>query len=179
MQPASSEEVSLDNSEKVGAAAKLGPLKGWRLVGVFCSLSLGLLLAITETFITATALTAIGNYFGDSIKTYWVVLAYLLSYIGFSVTLARLSDGIGLLQTTVLAWVLFGSFSFASGMARSLNQLIVFRALQGIGGSGLYSMTMIINAQITPYRHWATASGLIGIVVATASILGECSFAQK
>jgi MFS family permease len=75
-------------------------------------------------------------------------------------------------MATILAWILFSGFSLASGLAQSINQLIVFRAIQGIGGSGLFSMTMIVLPQISPAKLWGLISGLIGICFACSSVTG-------
>ena len=83
-----------------------------------------------------------------------------------------MSDGIGRKWAVITAWVLFSGFSLASGLAQSMNQLIVFRAVEGIGGSGLYSMAMIILPQITAVRLWGVVSGLIGITFAFSAVFG-------
>ncbi|KAH8692258.1 putative MFS multidrug transporter [Talaromyces proteolyticus] len=157
-----------ENSSSVASE----PLRGWRLVVILCSFAFGLLLAVIETSITATALVSIGNYFGDPIKVTWVVLAYLLSYMGFAMIFTRMSDGIGRLEATIIAWIFFGAFSLGSGLAKTLNQLIGFRLLQGIGGSGLYSMVMVVGTEITPIKHYGSFSAMIGMTVAVGSILG-------
>ena len=156
-------------------AGRATPLQGWRLVGVLLTLAFGLLLAVIETSITATALVSISEYFDDFIKATWVVLAYLLSYMGFAVIFTRLSDGIGRQEATIVAWVFFGAFSLGGGLARTLNQLICFRVLQGIGGSGLYSMIMVIGFEVTPMQNIGVLSGIIGVTIATGSILGRTS----
>ena len=60
------------------------PFQGWRIAGTIFGLVFGLLLATIETSITATALVSISDFFGDSTKATWVVLGYLLSYMGMS-----------------------------------------------------------------------------------------------
>jgi len=122
----------------------------------------------------------------------WVVLAYLLSYMGrcrvkestegsrnakkfipgFAVIFTRLSDGIGREAAVIIAYVLFAGFSLGGGLAQTLNQLIALRVLQGVGGSGLYSMIFVIGPGITPVQYWGAFSGMIGIVLATGSVLG-------
>ena len=72
-----------------------------------------------------------------------------------------------------MAWVFFGAFSLGAGLARSLNELIGFRVLQGIGGSGLYSMTFILGIPVIPLKYFGIFSGIIGMTFATGSILGE------
>lgn len=62
---------------------------------------------------------------------------------GFSVVWARASDIFGRKWSIIAAWTIFAAFSLASGLAASMIQLIIFRALQGIGGSGLYSLVNV------------------------------------
>ncbi|KAL8818789.1 MAG: hypothetical protein Q9223_002650 [Gallowayella weberi] len=143
------------------------------------SLALGLMLAIIETSITATALVTIGEYFQDSVTVTWVVLAYLLSYMGFAVIFTRLSDGIGREAAVVLAYLLFAAFSLGAGRARTLNQLIALRAFQGIGGSGLYSMIMVVGVEVTPPKYRGALSGIIGMTLAIGSVLGDSIPAYK
>lgn len=122
----------------------------------------------------------------------WVVLAYLLSYMGrcsvkestkgpqiaenfepgFAVIFTRLSDGIGREAAVIIAYVLFAAFSLGGGLAQTLNQLIALRVLQGIGGSGLYSMIFVIGPVITPVQYWGAFSGMIGAILAIGSVLG-------
>lgn len=130
------------------------------------------MLATIETSITATALVTIGEYFRDSVNVTWVALAYLLSYMSFAIIFTRLSDGIGREPAVIIAYVLFAAFSLGGGLAQTLNQLIALRLLQGIGGSGLYSMLMVIGVEITPVQYWGAFSGMIGISLATGSVLG-------
>ncbi|KFY35638.1 hypothetical protein V494_05739, partial [Pseudogymnoascus sp. VKM F-4513 (FW-928)] len=157
--------------ERAGEAA-LRPLEGWRLGGVTTALLLGLFLATLETSITATALVSIGEDFTATTTTTWVVISYLLSYMGFAVIFARISDGIGRKGASIVAWVLFAAFSLGAGLATNINQLIAFRTIQGIGGSGLFSLSMIVLPQITPVRLWALMSSLVGMSFAFSYVLG-------
>lgn len=92
---------------------------------------------------------------------------------GFSVIFARLSDGIGRRGALMVSWLLFGTFSLAGGLATTLNQLIGFRVLQGIGGSGLYTMTFVLGVHITPVKSYGIFSALMGITYAIGSVLGK------
>lgn len=97
---------------------------------------LGLFLSMVDSSIVATSLYTIGAEFQSVDSVNWVALAYTLAYLGCAVTFARLSDVIGRRNAFVTAYVVFFAFSLACGFSRDLPQLIAFRALQGIGGSG-------------------------------------------
>ncbi|KAL9588224.1 MAG: hypothetical protein Q9203_002967 [Teloschistes exilis] len=111
---------------------------------------------------------ALGN-FG---KSNWIVIAYLLTYTGFLIIFARLSDIFGRKLALLSALTLFTVFSLACGVAQTMEQLIVFRAFQGIGGSGIYGMVMAIAPEITPAAKFGLVSGCISAVFASSSILG-------
>lgn len=99
-----------------------------------------------------------------------------LNCSGFTLIFARLSDGIGRRNTLFLSWLLFGAFSTAGGLAKSLNSLIGLRVLQGVGGSGLYTMTFVIGNQVTPIKLLGVFGGAIGAMTAIGSVLGNaCS----
>lgn len=91
---------------------------------------------------------------------------------GFAIIFTRLSDGIGRKAAVIIAYVLFAAFSLGGGLAQTLHQLIALRVLQGVGGSGLYSMLMVIGVEITPVEYWGALSGMIGMALATGSVLG-------
>lgn len=73
----------------------------------------------------------------------------------------------------VAAFIVFFAFSLGCGFARTLSQLIACRVLQGIGGSGLYSLAFVIIPEIAPQAKMQQVTGaVIGGVVAVAGVLG-------
>ncbi|GFF35577.1 hypothetical protein IFM46972_04597 [Aspergillus udagawae] len=60
----------------------------------------------------------------------------------------------------------------ACAASKNLNQLIGFRAAQGVGGSGLYAMAMIIYPEISPPSLLPAISAIVGVIVALAGISG-------
>ncbi|KAM3427807.1 hypothetical protein NHJ13734_008852 [Beauveria thailandica] len=133
---------------------------------------LGLFLSIIDSSIVATALFTIGNDFKDLGAINWIALAYTLAYLGCAVAFAHVSDVIGRRDAFLLACVLFFAFSMASGFAQNIHQLIALRTIQGIGGSGLYSLTMVILPEMCPPSHLKFIGSLIGIVIALSGVLG-------
>ncbi|KAK4126071.1 MFS general substrate transporter [Parathielavia appendiculata] len=143
------------------------PLPKLRLVAIVLGVSLGLFLSMLDASIVATALFTIALDFGDVAAINWVALAYTLTYLSCAVLCARVSDVVGRRAAFVAAYVVFIAFSLACGFARNMGQLIAFRAVQGLGGSGLYSLSMIIMPEVTPdraKRHIAAAVGLVMVV---------------
>lgn len=125
-----------------------------------------------DTSIVATCLYEIGQEFHVQESLNWVALAYTLAYLGFALVFSRLSDIIGRREAFILAYVLFFAFSLGCGFAQSINQLIILRAFQAVGGSGLYSLTMIMLPEISPPHLKTQISTLIGLVVAISGVLG-------
>lgn len=136
------------------------------------SLGIGLFLSLLDTTIVATALYTIGVDLKSLDTSNWVALAYTLSYLGCAVIFARVADVIGRRDAYVAAFIIFFAFSLGCGFAKTMNQLIACRVLQGIGGSGLYSLTFVILPEICPTHLLQSIGSVIGAVVAMSGILG-------
>ena len=93
-------------------------------------------LAILDTSIVATSLLAIASELGSIETANWVALSYTLSLLGFAVFFTQLADITGRWSCFMLSCIIFFGASLGCGFARNMSQLIAFRAVQGIGGSG-------------------------------------------
>jgi MFS family permease len=80
------------------------------------------------------------------------VLGYTLTYLGFAVLACRLADVYGRKMVVLVGSCIFVAFSFGSGFAQNMNQLIAFRTLQGIGGSVMYSISIICFPELSPLQ---------------------------
>ncbi|KAF1968563.1 MFS multidrug transporter-like protein [Bimuria novae-zelandiae CBS 107.79] len=144
----------------------------WRLVSLYVSICFGLFLGFLDTSIVATALYTIGAEFQSLSKVNWVALSYTLAYLGCTTIFASLSDVFGRRDTYAAASVLFLAFSLGCGWAQDLNQLIAFRTLQGVGGSGLYSIAFVILPEISSLKMLKMIGALAGGVIVMSGILG-------
>ncbi|KAL5323742.1 hypothetical protein ACEPPN_008283 [Leptodophora sp. 'Broadleaf-Isolate-01'] len=175
--PTSNDEA-LQNAE--GGVRPSGPPKNpheanlpkWRLISLLICLCFGLFLSLLDTTIVATAIYTIGVDLSSLTSVNWVALAYTLSYLGCAVIFARVADIVGRRNAYIAAFVIFFAFSIGCGFAKTLDQLIALRVLQGIGGSGLYSLTFVIMPEISPIRMQPLTGALAGAVVAMAGVLG-------
>lgn len=111
---------------------------------------------MVDSSIVATSLYTIGAEFESMDSVNWVALAYTLAYLGCAVTFARVSDVIGRRNAFITAYVIFFAFSLACGFSQNLPQLIAFRALQGIGGSGRCTVSSL-NKVEEPLCHYQLA----------------------
>ncbi|KAH6607929.1 hypothetical protein Trco_004242 [Trichoderma cornu-damae] len=142
------------------------------LVIVFRVSVASLLLSIIDSSVLATSLHTIGIEFQERSLINWVVLAYSLGYAGFTVSSNTVSDVVGRRSAFAASHVMFLSFSIACGCAQHVKQLIICRAFQGIGGSGLYALSILILTQQSPPQLRQYIGSIIGIVVAGAGLLG-------
>ncbi|KAH9897330.1 major facilitator superfamily transporter multidrug resistance [Xylariomycetidae sp. FL2044] len=149
-------------------------LNGWRLHLSMFGLCSALLFSALETTIISTSLPTIGAYFNDYNMIGWVVTAYLVTYSSFLLAYAKLSDIFGQRNTLLVALFLFALFSglCAASEHISLTSLIVFRALQGMGGSGVYSVVFVTSVDICPARLLGLYSSVVSSTFAIANVLG-------
>lgn len=136
------------------------------------ALLLGLLLAALDQTIVATALPTIVSDLGGMDHLSWVVTAYLLAVTAATPLWGKLGDQYGRKRLFQAAIVIFLVGSALCGMAQDMTQLIGFRALQGLGGGGLITLSMAIVGDLVPPRERGRYQGLFGAVFGTTSVLG-------
>ncbi|WP_406135572.1 MFS transporter [Streptomyces sp. NBC_01089] len=154
------------------AAGEQPELSPGRVRMVFFGLMLTLLLAALDQMIVATALPKIVGELHGLDKMSWAVTAYLLaSTIGLPVY-GKLGDLFGRKSIFMFAIIVFVIGSALAGWSRTMNELIAFRAVQGIGGGGLMIGVQAIIGDIVPPRERGRFMGLIGAVFGLASVAG-------
>ena len=136
------------------------------------SLCCGLFLSLLDTTIVATTLNTIGMVFHAPIKVNWVVLAYLLAYLGCATLFASIGNVVGRRNAYLGAFTMFLAFSIGCGFAHSIEALIACRALQGIGCSGLYTQAVVIFDEINTPKMRLWVPSMVGLVIAIAGVLG-------
>jgi EmrB/QacA subfamily drug resistance transporter len=146
-----------------------------QILVVFGSLMLGLLLAALDNTIVSTAIrTIIGDIGGKDglARMPWVTTAYVLASTASTPIYGKLSDLFGRKPLYMSAIGLFLVGSFLSGFSQNLNELIAFRALQGLGAGGIMGLTFAIVGDSVPPRERGKYQGLFGGVFMLAMVAG-------
>ncbi len=152
--------------------AGAAPLSPRRVRLVFVALMLALLLAALEQMIVATALPKIVGELQGLDRMSWAITAYLLTSTVSLPIYGKLGDLFGRKGVFQFAIVAFVVGSALAGWSRSMDELIAFRAVQGIGAGGLMIGVQAIIADIVPARDRGRFMGLIGAAFGLASVAG-------
>ncbi|HST80247.1 MAG TPA: MFS transporter, partial [Kineosporiaceae bacterium] len=97
---------------------------------------------------------------------------YLLAATSTATLYGRFSDRFGRRAVFIAAIGLFTAASALCGSADSIDQLIAYRALQGIGAGALFAVPTIALSEIFPAEHRGRVQGFVGMVFAVASVGG-------
>jgi len=133
---------------------------------------LALFLSALDQTIVATALPPIAADLGGFTLISWIVTAYLLTSTCVTPIVGKLSDLYGRRPVLNASLLLFILGSVLCALATSMPMLIVFRALQGLGGGGLLTVGQTIIADVVSPRERGRYAGYFAIVWGSASVLG-------
>lgn len=149
-----------------------GQLTSRQIAAVLTGLMLGMFLAaLDQTIISASIRTIADDLQGLSIQA-WATTAYLITATISTPIYGKLSDLQGRKRWFITAITVFIIGSVLSGFARSMYELAGFRALQGLGAGGLFSLALAILGDIVPPRERAKYQGYFLAVFGTSSVLG-------
>ncbi|KAJ3024382.1 UNVERIFIED_CONTAM: hypothetical protein HDU68_008231 [Siphonaria sp. JEL0065] len=139
---------------------------------VFVGLALAVFIVSLDMTIISVALQVIASEFSALDQINWVGTAYFLTSTAFIPVYGQLCDVFGRKSIFLIAITIFEIGSLLCGASNSMNMLIVSRAIAGLGGSGIFSLTMIIIGDLTTARDRGKYLGLIGSTYGIASIVG-------
>jgi EmrB/QacA subfamily drug resistance transporter len=139
---------------------------------VIGALMLVMLLASLDQTIVSTALPTIVGELGGLDHLSWIVTAYMLATTVVTPLYGKLGDLFGRKLVLQGAIVLFLIGSVLCGMSQSMLQLILFRALQGLGGGGLMVTSMAAVGDIISPRERGRYQGYFGAVFGVSTVVG-------
>ncbi|MEI9913999.1 MAG: MDR family MFS transporter [Candidatus Saccharibacteria bacterium] len=139
---------------------------------IIVALMLAMLLAALDQTIVATALPKIATDLHGLNKLSWVATAYLLTSAISTPLYGKIGDQFGRKKIFQFAIILFLIGSALCGLSQNMNELVAFRALQGIGAGGLMSLSMTIVGDIVSPRQRGKYLAYFGAVFAISSVAG-------
>src|SRR3954447_11824780 len=145
---------------------------GRRLGVVLGALMLVMLLASLDQTIVSTALPTIVGELGGLEHISWGVTAYLLAITVVTPLYGKLGDLYGRKVVLQGALVIFLAGSALCGAAQGMTELILFRAIQGLGGGGLMVSAQAAIGDVVSPRERGRYIGLFGAMFGVASVAG-------
>jgi EmrB/QacA subfamily drug resistance transporter len=147
-------------------------LRGFALFSVLAALMLTLLLEALDQTVVGTALPRIIGSLQGFDRYTWAVTAYTLASVVMIPTVGKLSDQFGRKWFLIAGTTIFLVGSALAGASQSMNQLIAFRALQGLGaGIGIALVFTVVGDIFSPAER-ARWQGIFGVVYGVSNLVG-------
>ncbi|MGU3437987.1 MDR family MFS transporter [Actinomycetes bacterium M1A6_2h] len=143
-----------------------------QILTILSGLMLGMFLAALDQTIVSTSIRTIADDLNGFSVQAWVTTAYLITATISTPLYGKLSDIYGRKQFFLTAIAIFVIGSALCGFATSMYELAAFRAFQGLGAGGLFSLALTIVGDIVPPRERAKYQGYFLAVFGTSSVLG-------
>src|SRR5438105_7112207 len=143
-----------------------------RRAAVTAGLLLGIFLAALEATVVSTAMPTVVSSLGGLDHYSWVFSAYLLTSTASVPLWGRLSDLYGRRRVYLTAIALFLAGSALAGLSQSMLQLVLFRAVQGLGAGGLIPLALTIIGEIYTLAERTRMQAVFSSVWGVSSIAG-------
>src|SRR5690625_7454808 len=139
---------------------------------ILTGLLLAMFMAAIDNTIVATAMGTIVSDIGGMDKISWIMSAYIVATMAGMPLFGKLSEMYGRKIVFIAGLMIFLIGSILCGFAVSIEQLIIFRAIQGIGGGALMPIAFTIVYDVFPADKRGKMIGLLGAVFGIASVAG-------
>ncbi|MGY2078420.1 MDR family MFS transporter [Modestobacter sp. SYSU DS0657] len=143
-----------------------------QIMTILGGLLLGMFLAALDQTVVSTAIRTIADDLNGYDLQAWATTAFLITSTIATPLYGKLSDMYGRRPFYLFAIAVFVVGSALCGLADTMYQLAVYRAVQGIGAGGLMSLALAIIADIVPPRERSKYQGWFMAVFGTSSVLG-------
>src|SRR4051794_39026576 len=143
-----------------------------QIVVILAGLMSGMFPAALDQTIVSTAIRTIADDLNGLSIQAWATTAYLITSTFVTPLYGKLSDIYGRRPFFIFAISVFVLGSALSAFSHTMYQLAAFRALQGVGAGGLFSLALTIIGDIVPPRERAKYQGYFLAVFGTSSVLG-------
>jgi EmrB/QacA subfamily drug resistance transporter len=143
-----------------------------RLNLIIAGIMLSMFLASMEGTVVATAMPSIVGQLGGLSIYSWVFAVYMLASTTTVPIYGKLSDLYGRKRIYAISMVLFLVGSILCGQARNMEQLILFRAIQGLGAGGVLPLAFTIIGELFTLEERARLQGWFSGVWGVSAVIG-------
>ena len=164
--------ASKNSREAAKQAAQSGTMNQRQIWVVLIGLMSGMFLAALDQSVVSSAMRTIADDLDGLSLQAWATTAYLITSTVSTPIYGKLGDIFGRRPLFMVAIGIFILGSLATGLAGSMFELAMFRAIQGLGAGGLFSLALTIVADIVPPRERARYQGMFLAVFGTSSVAG-------
>ena len=139
---------------------------------IVVGLLLSILVASMDNTIVSTAMGTIVGDLGGIDSFVWVTSAYMVASMAGMPIFGKLSDMFGRKRFFIFGLIVFLMGSILCGLAQSMVQLSIFRAIQGIGGGALMPIAFTIVFDVFPPERRGKMTALLGATFGISSVFG-------
>ena len=143
-----------------------------QIMFVLIGLMSGMLLSALDQSVVGTAMKTIADDLKGLELQAWVTTAYLITSTVTTPIYGKLGDIFGRRKLFIFAITVFIVGSLLCGTATDMYSLAAWRAVQGIGAGGLFTLALTVLADVVPPRERARYQGMFLAVFGTSSVLG-------
>ena len=154
------------------ASAISGEMTHKQIMLVLVGLMSGMFLSALDQSVVGAAMRTIADDLKGLELQAWVTTAYLITSTITTPIYGKLGDILGRRRLFIVAITIFIFGSLLCGTAADMFQLAAWRAVQGIGAGGLFTLAITVLADILPPRERARYQGMFLAVFGTSSVLG-------
>ena len=163
------QNTSREAAKKAAQSGTMTPRQIWI---VLIGLMSGMFLAALDQSVVGAAMRTIADDLGGLSLQAWATTAYLITSTMSTPIYGKLGDIFGRRPLFIAAIAIFIAGSATAGLANTMVELAGYRALQGLGAGGLFSLALTIVADIVPPKERAKYQGMFLAVFGTSSVLG-------
>ena len=153
-------------------SAKTGVMTHRQIMLVLAGLMSGMFLSALDQSVVGSAMRTIADDLQGLELQAWATTAYLITSTVTTPLYGKLGDIFGRRRLFIFAIAVFVVGSVAAAFSTSMYELAAWRAFQGIGAGGLFTLSLTILADIVPPRERARYQGMFMAVFGTSSVLG-------
>ncbi|SFF17210.1 drug resistance transporter, EmrB/QacA subfamily [Paenibacillus catalpae] len=143
-----------------------------KLAAIVGGLLLAILMASMDNTVVSTAIGTIVGEMGGLDKFVWVTTAYMVAEMACMPIFGKLSDMYGRKRFFIFGIIVFMIGSALCGMAQSIVELSIYRAVQGVGAGAMVSIAFTILFDVVSPKDRGKMMGAFGAVFGLSSVVG-------